>query len=448
MSNGTALLRRICTMAKLIDKRIGALNAYQSGDALVVEWDYIEEMQDDTGLASAVHPYPRPIQVEVRIGESWIYSHFVCRHWCRRLIIREHWTVGTQTVFVRPLALSGWYADKAESVDVTMVAPPAHPSTGTRDEHSLGWPGTKTDTDTDGDGDLVLSATKLAGTYLSPEIDLGEPSEWRVGIRLKQVFTDSGFTWDSLETTWDELTRTWDEVIESWNALAPSWDSVAIRERDWIDNIYNPRAGVILKASVYMVSGNPGTYQRHVPGAHYYGRYLRFEITLLRADADDHVIEITECQAAWSRNLAGADPSYGSMYNHDTPTAVEIADIGVAVRIPEGFSAGQAHGTTFQNDREHAISFGGKFEIHWSISFTCAAANQDIEGFVMIDNVMDVEASAHRTIGTGTDIGCISGTCTLALSAGAVIALGVLNETAVNDITIEHANMSFERVGL
>jgi hypothetical protein len=145
--------------------------------------------------------------------------------------------------------------------------------------------------------------------------------------------------------------------------------------------------------------------------------------------------------------VGGAGLPFGSMYNHDTSTTVTIGVAGTAYRIPSGFTVGQVHNATFQNSREIAVTYAGKYRITWQISFTCAAGNQEIEGFVMINNAMNTQATAHRRIGTATDTGSMSGTCILDLSASDVVALGVLNETGVNDVDIEHANMSLTMVG-
>ncbi len=142
---------------------------------------------------------------------------------------------------------------------------------------------------------------------------------------------------------------------------------------------------------------------------------------------------------------------YGSMYNHDTSTNVDINAVGinVMVRIPSGFTVGQTNLSTFQNSREIVVTKAGRYKIDWSISFTSDAAAKEIEGSVMINNAIDIQSSAHRRINTGADTGNMGGTCILDLAASDVIALGVLNETAGGDldVNIEHANLSFVMVG-
>ncbi len=146
-------------------------------------------------------------------------------------------------------------------------------------------------------------------------------------------------------------------------------------------------------------------------------------------------------------DVAGSGIPHGSMYNHDTPTTVTISSSNTAVRIPSGFTAGQTKNVTFANARELVVLKAGRYLIAWQISFQAAAgSNMDIEGFIMIDNVMNTQASAHRKIGTGTDTGSMSGVCILNLAANQVVSLGVLNETDTNNIVIEHANLGLVQV--
>lgn len=144
---------------------------------------------------------------------------------------------------------------------------------------------------------------------------------------------------------------------------------------------------------------------------------------------------------------SGSGLPYGSMYNFNVTTSVTIGVIGIYYRIDSGFTTGQTNLTTFQNNRELVVSKAGRYKIDWSISFTTASANQEVEGSVMVNNGVNEQASAHRFIGTATDTGCISGTCILSLSANDVVALGVCNHTGTANISIEHSNLSLVMVG-
>ena len=55
--------------------------------------------------------------------------------------------------------------------------------------------------------------------------------------------------------------------------------------------------------------------------------------------------------------------------------------------------------------------------------------------------------SAHRKIGTGTDTGNMGAPTILDLTANDVVALGVINETSTNTVSVEHANLILTMIG-
>lgn len=137
---------------------------------------------------------------------------------------------------------------------------------------------------------------------------------------------------------------------------------------------------------------------------------------------------------------------YGSKYQHDTSTLITINTIGVAERVG-GFTIGTLKNMLNVSDHSIKVVNPGFYLITWQISFTSAAANQEIEGGVGIAGFFNTQATAHRKIGTGTDTGSMSGTCILNLSQNTEISLMVLNETSTNNITIEHANFTCAQIG-
>jgi hypothetical protein len=144
----------------------------------------------------------------------------------------------------------------------------------------------------------------------------------------------------------------------------------------------------------------------------------------------------------------GTGIPYGSMYNHDDTTTVDIVALNTPTQIPSGFSQGEVNETAFGNAREITVAKAGRYAITWQMSFTTASANQEIEGCVMIGGVADTTITAHRRISTATDTGSMSATGILDLAASAVISLAVTNETSSSvDVNIEHANMTVRMVG-
>ena len=144
----------------------------------------------------------------------------------------------------------------------------------------------------------------------------------------------------------------------------------------------------------------------------------------------------------------GSGIPYGSMYNHDVGTTVNIIAQNTPTQIPEGFTQGEVNLATFGNAREITVEKAGRYAITWQISFTTASANQEIEGCVMVDGTADLTITAHRKIGTATDTGSMSATGILDLAASAVVSLAVTNESSATvDVDIEHANLTLTMVG-
>ena len=58
---------------------------------------------------------------------------------------------------------------------------------------------------------------------------------------------------------------------------------------------------------------------------------------------------------------------------------------------------------------------------------TAGGSGQDIEGEIGIDNVLNTQGTAHRFIGTATDIGNMGGTAILDLAVNKVVSLMMIN---------------------
>lgn len=146
--------------------------------------------------------------------------------------------------------------------------------------------------------------------------------------------------------------------------------------------------------------------------------------------------------------VGGAGLVFGSMYNDNTSTTVTIGTAGTFVRIPSGFTAGQLNGATFGNAREITVTEPGMYKIDWSISFnTASGTNQDIEGAIGIDNANNAQGTAHRFIGTASDIGNMAGTAILDLADNAVVSLMMTNNTNTVNVVVTHASLSLVQVG-
>jgi hypothetical protein len=151
----------------------------------------------------------------------------------------------------------------------------------------------------------------------------------------------------------------------------------------------------------------------------------------------------------WGKNNPNRmiDRAWGSMYQDDTGTVITVGATNTDY-IVTGMSAGILGNTTFQNAKELVIALAGVYQVNWSVSFTVASANQEIEGAVGVGGVRKASTSAHSKINTATDTTQFGGTGLLALIVGDLVQIVVRNETATTNISIEHANLSLVFLGL
>lgn len=137
---------------------------------------------------------------------------------------------------------------------------------------------------------------------------------------------------------------------------------------------------------------------------------------------------------------------YGSMYQDDTATVITVSATNTDY-IVTGMSGGSENQMTFQAAKEIKALVAGKYKIDWQVSFRAAAANQEIEGAVGINGTRQANTSAHHKIGTATDDVTMSGTGIITLAVNDLVQIVVRNETATQNITVDHANLSLVRVG-
>ncbi len=136
-----------------------------------------------------------------------------------------------------------------------------------------------------------------------------------------------------------------------------------------------------------------------------------------------------------------------SIFQHDTGTTVTLPSASVDV-VVDGFGLTLSERITFVATSTMTITIDGRYLINWSASFNMATGtNQQIEATVGENGTPNVRCSAHRTVATATDTGNMGGSCILDLSANDDITLMIRNESAGNNVVIEHANFTILMVG-
>ena len=138
---------------------------------------------------------------------------------------------------------------------------------------------------------------------------------------------------------------------------------------------------------------------------------------------------------------------YGSMYGDDMGQSVTISATGTFYEVGGGLSDGGSNGTTFQNSKELLIAVAGEYLVNWSVTIECTAAAQYVEGAVMINSTAQMNTISAAELPTANKKVALGGTGIITLAVNDVVKLSVENETATNNLTVDHANLTIVQVG-
>ncbi len=139
--------------------------------------------------------------------------------------------------------------------------------------------------------------------------------------------------------------------------------------------------------------------------------------------------------------------SYGSMYGDNISVTVTVASTGVYYQIGSGLSAGACSSDfTFQTGRELKCNRAGKFAVSFGVSLTVAAGNQHLEATVMVNGTAQAQTTMAGHSANSNDEETISGRGIITLALNDLVSLAASNETATNNITVTHLNLSIVRV--
>ncbi len=143
---------------------------------------------------------------------------------------------------------------------------------------------------------------------------------------------------------------------------------------------------------------------------------------------------------------------YGSFWGNEiafvaaggTGTYFEISDADIAV--------GQTNLTTFQNNKELAVTKAGVYKVAYSMSVKATGANKHIVGGIGVDaggagSLTIQNDGRNHAVSTGNAEFAISGTAILDLSASSEVGLMATNETDNTNVTVEHVTLSIIQVG-
>lgn len=142
--------------------------------------------------------------------------------------------------------------------------------------------------------------------------------------------------------------------------------------------------------------------------------------------------------------------AYGSLYLYSlgsSSVVVAVAAPDTFYRVNSGLSFGVIKRVLFQNARELVAQVAGTYHVDWHMSIECASANQEIEGSLMVNGTAFTPIASHGESVTANRPVALGSTGLIALKAGDVVALAVLNHTAANNLTVDHLNLAIERMG-
>jgi len=143
------------------------------------------------------------------------------------------------------------------------------------------------------------------------------------------------------------------------------------------------------------------------------------------------------CGSFWGNEIGFVAAGGGGTY-------FEISDADITV--------GQTNLTTFQNNKELAVSIAGVYKVDWSMSVKASGANKHIVGGIGVDvggagALVIQNDGRNHAVSTGNAEFAVSGAALLDLPASSEVGLMATNETDNTNVTVEHVSLSMIQVG-
>lgn len=137
--------------------------------------------------------------------------------------------------------------------------------------------------------------------------------------------------------------------------------------------------------------------------------------------------------------VTGTQTSFGELYD-----PVDVISTASAKNYTlSNWTAGATNNTTLDADSTILVLTAGTYLVNFSMSFTHSnvAVVVHISAFNSTDNTEFTNIETERKIGTGGDLGCVSGTGIIVLSANDKISLrGMADKTG--NLTVSHGNLN------
>lgn len=149
---------------------------------------------------------------------------------------------------------------------------------------------------------------------------------------------------------------------------------------------------------------------------------------------------------------AGSGLPYGSFWGNDI-AFVSAGGSGAFFEISDAnITVGQTNLTTFQNNKEIAVTKAGVYKVMWSMSVKATGANKHIVGGIGVDaggaGALTIQNDGrNHSVSTGNAEFGLAGGALLDLSASSEVGLMATNETDGTNVTVEHVTLVIDMDG-
>lgn len=142
--------------------------------------------------------------------------------------------------------------------------------------------------------------------------------------------------------------------------------------------------------------------------------------------------------------IESSTPSTGLMHFHSPGVATTISAPSTFVKaanVTELHSNAYRFSQPLDNRLQYTGTASCVASIAASLSFTCAANNQTLAFAFYVNGVLVGSSKVRTRISTGTDVQAVTLLAQVVLNNSDYIEVWVSNETAANNLTIEHCQV-------
>jgi hypothetical protein len=144
--------------------------------------------------------------------------------------------------------------------------------------------------------------------------------------------------------------------------------------------------------------------------------------------------------------VAISSMAYGSFYATNISSTIVVLAADTAYRAG-GFTAGTMNGFTMSGSTALICQVAGYYQVTWNLSIDASGANDELEGGIYLKDVAQSNGTSHTTVPAASLGTTIAASAIVYITVNDWIGLFIRNHTNVDDVVIEHANLTLLRVG-